>query len=173
MSKPIIHANSSVRQFGGSAEDYLPLHECMDSSKATVPDNRHRAILHSSFGIFLLDRIFGQNLPELDTLARKHNLSEDVVNDILAWHKSSAILGGQIINSDGKRVSVRDVGEQHVLEDFAHKFIPTPQDYLQEMEFMDWMQNGKGHPPSHAKLAARRKTKTQQAQERYKQCLVD
>ncbi len=62
------------------------------------------------------------------------------------------IFGVTITNSDGKKVSVRDVGEQHVLEDFKNKFIPTVQDYLCEMEMKDWMNNGHGTPPSYAKI---------------------
>jgi hypothetical protein len=54
--------------------------------------------------------------------------------------------------SDGAVISVRDIAEQHVLEDFRGRFIPTAQDYLQEMDFQDWMQNGQGLPPSAKKL---------------------
>ena len=56
-------------------------------------------------------------------------------------------------NSSGKTYSVRDIGEQHVLEDFGGKFIPSAQDYIAEMEFKDWMQNGHGTPPSYAKIS--------------------
>jgi len=64
------------------------------------------------------------------------------------------IFGYTITNSVGKIVSVKDVCEQHILEDFGMKFIPTAQDYLENMEFKDWMQNGiKGHPSSFRKLA--------------------
>lgn len=62
------------------------------------------------------------------------------------------LFGHTIINSDGLVVSVKDICEQHVLEDFRNKFIPTVQDYIQEMEFKDWMQNGKGVCPSAARL---------------------
>jgi len=59
------------------------------------------------------------------------------------------IFGYIIKNSEGKDVSVKDVCEQHVLEDFGMKFIPTAQDYLENMTFEDWMQNGiKGCPSS-------------------------
>jgi hypothetical protein len=57
-----------------------------------------------------------------------------------------------ITNSDGKVVSVRDIGEQHVLEDFRGRFIPSAQDYLSEMEYQPWMQNGEGVPPSFKKI---------------------
>jgi hypothetical protein len=64
------------------------------------------------------------------------------------------IFGYVIKNSAGKEVSVKDICEAHLLEDFGMKFIPTAQDYLENMEFKDWMQNGiKGHPTSFNKLA--------------------
>ncbi len=59
------------------------------------------------------------------------------------------IFGYTMKNSDGKDFCVKDVCEQHILEDFGMKFIPTPQDYLENMSFEDWMQNGiKGCPSS-------------------------
>ena len=118
MAKPIIHAKSSAKKFGGTWEDYIEIHEFMDSSKAVIADNRHRALTHNSWFIgTVLPKVFGE------TFERK---------------------------SDNIRISTRDIGEQHVLEDFNMKFIPTPQDYLQSIPYEDWMQNGiKGHPPSH------------------------
>jgi len=62
------------------------------------------------------------------------------------------IFGDYIILSNGKRISVKDICEQHILEDYRMKFIPTPQDFIQEMKFQKWMQNGAGVPPSAAKL---------------------
>lgn len=68
------------------------------------------------------------------------------------------VFGITITNSDGKQVAVRSVGEQHVLEDFCG-VIPTAQDYLGNMSFEDWMDNGKGEIPSHKKLYAKRQVK--------------
>ena len=63
------------------------------------------------------------------------------------------IFGYTITNSDGKVVSVKDICEIHVLEDFGMRFIPTAQDYLENMDFKDWMQNGiKDTPASFKKL---------------------
>ena len=63
------------------------------------------------------------------------------------------IFGYTITNSVGRVVSVKDICEEHILEDFGMKFIPTAQDYLENMEFQDWMQNGiKGVPSSFKKL---------------------
>ena len=127
MAKPYIHAQSSAKKYGGTWEDYIEIHEFMDSSKAVIPDNRHRALTHNSWFIgFILPKVFGE------TFKRK---------------------------SDGKIVSTRDIGEQHVLEDYNRKFIPSAQDFIAEMEFKPWMQNGLGAPPSHAKLFKKTKKK--------------
>lgn len=89
----------------------------MDSSKACIADNRHRALTHNSWFV-------GTILP--------------------------LIFGNTFTNSDGKIISTRDIGEQHVLEDFGNRFIPTPQDYLQEIPCYDWINNGRkgANPPS-------------------------
>lgn len=67
------------------------------------------------------------------------------------------VFGVVITNSDGRKVSVRDIGEQHVLEDFGGRFIPSAQDYLQEIELQEWMIKGKGCPPSFAKIYKKEK----------------
>ncbi len=48
MSKPFIHAQSSAKKFGGIPEDYLPIHDEMDSTKGVIADSRHRVIYHSA-----------------------------------------------------------------------------------------------------------------------------
>ena len=105
--KPYIHAQSSAKKFGGNPDDYLPIHQWFDDTKAHFPDNRHRAIKHHSQGIFECERLFG------------------VV----------------ITNSDGRQVSVRDIGEQHVLEDLG--WIPTMSDYLYHLSIQNWMSDNK------------------------------
>lgn len=57
--KPHIHAKSSAKRWGGKPGDYLDIHQFMDSSKAHVADHRHRALLHSSFGCFVVEQVFG------------------------------------------------------------------------------------------------------------------
>lgn len=49
--------------------------------------------------------------------------------------------GTTITNSDGKKVPVRWIGEQHVREDCGH--IPSPQDWLIHLKPEKWM----GRPP--------------------------
>lgn len=101
--KPFLHGKISVKRWGGKEEDYQKIHDFLDSSKAHFPDMRHRAILHSSFGIYIAEQVFGTN----------------------------------ITNSEGKIVSVRDIAEQHVIDDMGT--IPTVQDYLSGMPMYEWL----------------------------------
>lgn len=63
--------------------------------------------------------------------------------------------GVNIRNSDGKLVSVRDIGEQHVLDDLG--FIPTLQDCLVEMPLYDWLYGKKSESHQLKKEDATRK----------------
>jgi hypothetical protein len=139
VAKPYIHAISSARKFGGVASDYMAIHMWLDGSKAAFPDNRHRALTHNSWFISVV--LEAVHFPQY------------------GWHGPLLVR-----ESDGKTVSVRDVAEQHILEDFGGRFIPTAQDYLQELEMRDWMNNGMdgSNPPSHQKLSHAKVTKTEQ-----------
>ena len=46
----ILHSKISVSRRKGKIEDYLPIHDFMDSTKELCSDNRHR-ILHTMWGI--------------------------------------------------------------------------------------------------------------------------
>lgn len=59
MSHPLHHAISSARKHGGKFEDYLPIHEWFDETKAHYPDMRHRALRHHAEGIFWAEQKFG------------------------------------------------------------------------------------------------------------------
>jgi uncharacterized protein DUF6915 len=56
------HARSCARKWGGVAEDYLPIHEFIDSSKQVIGDVRHRSLYHHTMGVFLCERIFGKTI---------------------------------------------------------------------------------------------------------------
>ena len=114
--KPHVHAENSAKRFGGKPEDYLDIHDFMDSSKAIVGSNLHRVFTHNSWFIrVVLPRVFGET----------------------------------ILNSDGKTVSIYDIGEQHVIEDFRMRYIPSGQDYLDEIEkFPEWIHGEKEFPKS-------------------------
>jgi hypothetical protein len=47
------------------------------------------------------------------------------------------LFGVTIVNSDGKQIPVRYVGEQHVREDLGS--IPTAQDWLRQIKPQRWM----------------------------------
>ncbi len=59
MAHPYHHALSSVKKWGGTAEDFLPLHSWFDESKMISSDFRHRALRHHAEGIFMAERFFG------------------------------------------------------------------------------------------------------------------
>lgn len=66
MAKPYIHAESSAKRFGGKSEDYVAIHEFLDSSKSYIPDVRHRALTHNSFFIeVIIPRIFGKTIQSI------------------------------------------------------------------------------------------------------------
>ena len=58
--KPYLHGRIHAKKYGGTPEDYADIDDFIDSSKAAVPDVRHRAILHSAFGCFVVERTFGR-----------------------------------------------------------------------------------------------------------------
>lgn len=66
MSHPYHHALSSVKKWGGCVEDYLPIHDWFDGSKAHMADFRHRALRHHSEGIFMAEQIFGHTITNSD-----------------------------------------------------------------------------------------------------------
>lgn len=66
MAHCYFHALSSVRKWGGSAQDYLPLHQWFDQSKAILADPRHRALRHHAEGIFMLETLFGATIVNAD-----------------------------------------------------------------------------------------------------------
>ena len=52
--------------------------------------------------------------------------------------------GKVITNSDGKKVPVRLLGEQHILEDLG--FIPSVKDWLKHIKTQSWMWKSGTHP---------------------------
>lgn len=62
MAHPYHHALSSARLWGGTEDDYLPLHTWFDESKMLTSDFRHRALRHHAAGIFMAERFFGPTI---------------------------------------------------------------------------------------------------------------
>lgn len=57
--KAFLHARIHAKKYGGVPEDYIDIDSFIDSSKTALPDVRHRAILHSAFGCFVVEQVFG------------------------------------------------------------------------------------------------------------------
>lgn len=64
--KPNTHSLSSAKQFGGAPEDYQEIHDFLDHTKMIFPDNRHRALLHNSWGIYICEKVFGITIKNSD-----------------------------------------------------------------------------------------------------------
>jgi hypothetical protein len=103
MSNAYVHAERSVKKWGGASEDYLRIHRWLDQCKAHLADNRHRAVLHNAWGIHLAIDVFGDF----------------------------------ITNSANRRVFVKEIGEQHVVEDLG--FIPCLSECLAGLRLEAWM----------------------------------
>ena len=86
MAHPYHHALRSAKLFGGTADDYLAIHNWFDESKAHLPDLRHRALRHHSEGIFLCERLFGPTVTNGDGKQIPTRLvGEQHVKDDLGW----------------------------------------------------------------------------------------
>ena len=114
------HAENSAKRFGGNAEDYLEIHDLLDSSEVAWSDSRHRVLTHNAWFVkVILLRLFG---PTIET-------------------------------SGGEKISVEDIAEWHIREDFGGSY-PSVSDYLASMKYQRWMDDGKrgAIPPSHEGL---------------------
>src|ERR1700759_1128185 len=103
---PYHHALSSQREHGGTAANYLPLHNWFDSSKATLAHFTHRSIHHHREGIQEAVRHFGPVIVNADgvavsveALALRH-LAEDmsIIPSAADWlrHMDLPLAGGPI-----------------------------------------------------------------------------
>lgn len=117
--KPLLHAKISVKKFGGKEEDYIDIHNWFDSTKEHIADATHRMVLHNAFGIFLCEQVFGE---------------------IIETNKGFKRMP-YITNSSGKQISVRDVAEQHVIDDLGH--IPSLEKCMEGLPMHSWAIGGK------------------------------
>lgn len=67
MANALIHSQSSVKRWGGKVEDYLSIHELIDSPKACMNNNSARLITHNVwFAYNIVPKIYGYNLINSD-----------------------------------------------------------------------------------------------------------
>ncbi len=62
MTHPYHHAVSSAKKWGGTPEDYLPIHNWFDASKYSLAHFTHRALRHHAEGIFWAEEAFGSTI---------------------------------------------------------------------------------------------------------------
>lgn len=101
MSHPMIHANNSIKFFGGKQEDYIEIHNWFDQTKAWMPDMRHRAIRHHSEGIFECEKIFGESFKNSDgkIVYTRYVGEQHVIEDLGFIPKASDYLEQMTINN--------------------------------------------------------------------------
>jgi hypothetical protein len=136
--KPFIHAVNSARKFGGIPEDYISIHNFFDWTKSTIGDIRHRVILHNTFGAYLAEKLFGYPEAKIINAAQKFGWTEEeiqAIKDLIDEARSNDVT--TITNSDNKRVQIRDVAEQHIIEDMG--CIPTVGDCLHLLPVHGWL----------------------------------
>ena len=59
---PTLHARRSAQMFGGTLEDYVPVHTLHESARLHLPGARHRALLHTTLGVQTAEEVFGLDL---------------------------------------------------------------------------------------------------------------
>ncbi|NJL78551.1 MAG: hypothetical protein HC917_06330 [Richelia sp. SM2_1_7] len=111
-------------------------------------------VIHSENSV----RKWGGKIEDYLPIHKKMDCSKSYISDnrhrclthTMFWINEVMIclFGDYIVLDNDKKVSVKDICEKHILEDYRMKFIPTPQDFIQEMNYKPWMQNGLGFPPS-------------------------
>lgn len=84
------HAQASARKWGGKPEDYIEVHEFIDSSKKILGDVRHRSLYHHTEGVWLCQRIFGRTLTIGRCLVPVRLVAEQHVIEDLGWLPSPA-----------------------------------------------------------------------------------
>jgi hypothetical protein len=114
MANSYVHAINSARIFGGVPEDYIKIHEFIDSSKQSFGDERHRAMYHHTHGPWICQEIFGHYI--IPTNA-----------------------DGTPVIKNGRelKVMVREIAEKHIIEDLG--CIPSPADWLNCLSCKRWM----------------------------------
>lgn len=86
MSHPLHHALSSVQKWGGVVEDYLPIHNWFDETKAWLPDIRHRSIRHHAEGIFWCESLFGTYITiSTGKMVPVRPIAEQHIKEDLGW----------------------------------------------------------------------------------------
>lgn len=82
--KPLQHAQISRKTYGGCWQDYIEVHNFLDSSKAACAHFKHRFLLHHREGVELGARIFGETLvnSENKQIETRRLLTDHLIEDV-------------------------------------------------------------------------------------------
>jgi len=100
-----------------------PLHHAISSQKKWGGESDDYLPIHNWFDETKM------HYPDMRHRALRHHAEG------IFWCEKE--FGVYIVNSDGKKVPVRTLGEQHCMEDIG--WIPTIKDYLDNMNIVGWM----------------------------------
>ena len=98
--------------------------------------------IHTAAKLHIADHL-ANGSKSIDELAKATSTHADLLYRLMRALASegiflcAAIFGATVTNSDGKRVPVRTIGEQHVMDDLG--WIPSVKDWLQHIELQPWM----------------------------------
>lgn len=128
------HAKSSAKKWGGSPEQYIDIHEFIDSSKRIVGDVRHRSMYHHTEGVWLCQRIFGRTIQ----VGGRYAVPQEI--NYLTEGSEPSVSGPNLDIVDlgpVREIPVRLIAELHIMQDLG--WIPSPSDYIKNMELQQWM----------------------------------
>lgn len=128
------HAKSSAKKWGGRPEDYIEIHEMIDSSKKIIGDVRHRSMYHHTEGIWLCQKIFGRTI----TVGGKRAVPIDFSFHVMGNPEPTVVPSFEYEDYGPiRQVPVRLIAELHVEQDLG--WIPSPKDYIDGMVLKPWM----------------------------------
>lgn len=91
------HSERCIERWGGSYEDYDPIHKFIDSTKLYVPTWNHRVLFHNTLGVSLVESIFNTTLINSSnksisarTVAEKHILEDLGAIPTTTWSLTQA-----------------------------------------------------------------------------------
>lgn len=107
-------------------------------------------IVHPNYHARTSAKVFGGKPEDYEAIHDWFDATKEVFADCrhraLRHHsqgifEAERVFGRDIVNSDGKRVPVRYIGEQHVKEDCGG-MIPTVADWFKNLKVEPWMNRG-------------------------------
>jgi hypothetical protein len=76
--KPLQHARITAHRYGGEWQDWIAVHNWVDRSKMVFPSVQHRIFLHSDFGEWLAEQVWGTSVQASDgTVVATRDLFRD------------------------------------------------------------------------------------------------